>query len=385
MAWTDRYVTTSGNNFNGGTSEVDAWDLPTAFSNASAGMRINIKAGTYSYFSSFSMSTSGTRDSCIWLRGYKTTIGDLDEKFTGDLTNSTDIPLIQANDYSQITVSGQHTFISGLSFESQSTNYSALYDSGAYGWRKNCRFHNAYNGANEALDGASFNKLYLNCSFTAAGTAGGSNFIGLADCQNDNKFVNCLFEATQSDTFHGLYMSWGGGNVQVINCIFKNLKSGIYMSGGANGVIVNNTFVDIAGNAIFSNFNAGSPSDTNTSSLVASNYFDSVSGYCVGGGSAGSGVEGILVANNCYRNSATKFQNTGDMVEFDALADASEEFTDSANGDYSIKSTSSGYDAGLGGYWSLGTTDYRDVGAAQHQSPSGGGGGGATVHPLRSN
>lgn len=380
MAWTDRYVTTSGNNFNGGTSEIDAWDLPTAFSNASAGMRINIKAGTYSYFSSYSMSTSGTRDSCIWLRGYKTTIGDLDDKFTGDLTNSTDIPLVQASDYSQITVSGSHTFMSGLSFESQSTNYSALYDTGSYGWRKNCRFHNAYNGAHEALDGGGFNKAYLNCSFTAAGTAGGSSFIGLVDCQNDNKFVNCLFEATQSNTFHGIYMNWGGGHVQVLNCIFKNLKNGVHMQSGSNGTIVNNTFVDIAGDAIYNNFNSGSSTDANTAALVASNYFDSVGGYCLGGGATGT-AEGALVANNCYRNSATKFQGTGDMVEFDALADASNEFTDSANGDYTLKSTSSGYKAGLGGYWSLGTTDYRDVGAVHHDDPASSGGG-FVQHPL---
>lgn len=380
MAWTDRYVTTSGNNFNGGTSEIDAWDLPTAFSNASAGMRINIKAGTYSYFSSYSMSTSGTRDNCIWLRGYKTTIGDLDDKFTGDLTNSTDIPLVQANDFSAVTISGQHTFISGLSFESQSANRSALYDTASYGWRKNCRFHNAVSGANEALDGGSSNKSYLNCSFTAAGTSSGSPLLGLVDCQNDTKFVNCLFEATQANNFLGIYMTWGGGHIQVLNCMFKNLKDGVHIQTGTNCIIMNNTFVDIARDAIYNNFGSGSPSDSNTSSLIISNYFDSVSGYCYTGGSSAT-AEGALVSNNCYRNSSTKFQGTGDMVEFDALADASNEFTDSANGDYTLKSTSSGYNAGLGGYWSLGTTDYRDVGAVHHDDPASSGGG-FVQHPL---
>lgn len=381
MAWTEKYVTTSGSSFNGGTSEADAWDLATAASSVSSGTRLNIKAGSYSNsFSSITFAVSGTSQNSIWLRGYKTTPGDLDSKFTGDLTDGTDIPLIVTNDYSSVTISGNFNLISGISFKSESTNYSALYDTGSNGWRKNCRFHNAYNGAHEAVDTSGSNKSYVNCSFSAAGTSSGSSTTGLVDCTNNYRFTNCLFQATQSDSFHGIYQSWGNGNLAVYGCIFKNLKDGVRLQQGGTGIVANNTFVDIAGDAIINRqASAASNYDSLTGFTVVSNYFDSVSGYCYSHDVISK--DGALVANNCYRNSSTKFNLTGDMVEFDALADSSNEFTDSASGDYSLKSTSSGYNAGMGGYWSLGTSDFRDVGAVQHDDPASSGGG-SIFHPL---
>lgn len=84
MAITEKYVSSTGAGDFSGSSEANAmrWsDLSTAMSgggSAAAGDRYNIKAGTYSSLSAANWTATGTPASPIILRGYNSTIGDLD-------------------------------------------------------------------------------------------------------------------------------------------------------------------------------------------------------------------------------------------------------------------------------------------------------------------
>ncbi len=87
MAFVEKYVTVTGGGLHDGSSEANAWTLDEAWSNYSAGDRLNIKAGTYTLTQIMNIWTSGTVTAPVSLRGYKTTIGDLDNRPSSQLVD----------------------------------------------------------------------------------------------------------------------------------------------------------------------------------------------------------------------------------------------------------------------------------------------------------
>ncbi|MEA3211319.1 MAG: hypothetical protein QOE70_4376 [Chthoniobacter sp.] len=77
---TERYVTTAGTDtYANSTNSATPMSLATAFTNAAAGDRINVKAGTYTLSASLTQTNAATATTQpIWWRGYSATIGDLD-------------------------------------------------------------------------------------------------------------------------------------------------------------------------------------------------------------------------------------------------------------------------------------------------------------------
>jgi hypothetical protein len=125
---------------------------------------------------------------------------------------------------------------------------------------------------------------------------------------------------------------------------------------------------------------------TTQGGIVTGNYFSNVTGFCIGNatGTATTDANGtFLIARNVYRGVGGQIENTVENTQYNALADASDLFTDSASGDYSLTSLSAGYGYGSSAYWGIGSTDYSDIGAIQHADPASGGG--ATIHPLYAN
>lgn len=372
MAWTERYVDASAIGLGSGTSPADPWTLDEARLNVSAGMRVNIKAGVYSITSNTAVNTSGSADLPIWFRGYKTTPGDLDDTFTGNKTNGTDIPQIRSTTgYYMITC--QYFNISGLAFTSNNTGRPAIYDRRYYSWAKNCRFYHEVQTtvASSANDANGESQSFVNCEFGSYDPT--NTGAGIHDSTQRASYHNCVFYTVTADRSRGVLPKISSFD----SCVFYNMKNGIDMQEWSS--IRNCTFVDITGDAIIC-----SDVGQRSGSAILNNYFYNIGGHIVGNPSLVStdAQATLLFANNCIYNSPNKFANNGDMPELNTLTDSSDEFVDKANGDYTLKSSSSGYGAGLGGYWSFPMTDYSDAGAVQHADPSGGGGGGSIFHPL---
>src|SRR3954447_7437305 len=84
MAWTERYVRSDAAGGGDGTTNTNsgangAWTLAEAVANEAAGMRINVRAGTYaSTTTSRTFAAAGTTTAPIWWRGFNSTPGDID-------------------------------------------------------------------------------------------------------------------------------------------------------------------------------------------------------------------------------------------------------------------------------------------------------------------
>ena len=368
MAWTERFVDALAVGGGTGTSAADPWTLAEAFSNSASGQRVNIKAGTYSNSGNTTTTFTPAYDNPVWWRGYKTSIGDLDNKPTANLVDATDIPLLQAS-------SGYYFFnqpahcLSGLSFTSSVSNRSPVLDRRRRSWTRNCRFTNTASGVSvpvvDNFDGTTNrSRSYSNCEFAFTSTASSS----LIDPAFYVNFHACSFIGSGTGVGIG-----SAKDITVTDCAFVNLNTGIQSTSVSQ--IINCTFYNIADDAIYS---AYSSSSYYQRLFVANCYFHSVTGFCIGG----TAVDGtVAVQNNVYHNCSNLLEYVFENLQFDEATDSSDLFIDAASKDFTLSSSSSGYGRGNGFMLGTTSTDYSDIGAIQHQDSAGGGGAG-TYHPL---
>jgi len=97
MALTERYVTTTGSGTYAGSTNIGTpMSITTAFTNAVAGDRINIKSGTYTISTTQAAGVGTSTGPIVW-RGYNTSPGDLDvisrNNANGTL-NTTNFPVL---------------------------------------------------------------------------------------------------------------------------------------------------------------------------------------------------------------------------------------------------------------------------------------------------
>jgi hypothetical protein len=127
MAITEKYVTVTGAGALNGTSEANAWTLALALTNAVAGDRVNIKAGTYTLAANMTPVGAGTVVRPIIWRGYNTTIGDLSvtsviqDPKTLKLT-TTNFPLISGGGSWACVLSTAYNMIEALKFTATGLN-----------------------------------------------------------------------------------------------------------------------------------------------------------------------------------------------------------------------------------------------------------------------
>lgn len=357
MAWTERYVDASASGSGGGASPADPWTLSQAAANNVSGMRVNVKAGTYSLTAQLTNSASGTASAPIWWRGYKTSAGDLDLKSIGTLTDGTDIPRIVNNNYN-ILFDGNLCNVSSIVFDNVSGNRPTVYHRGALNWWKNVKVKQAANHVVFNCNGKD-NKTYIGCNFVTTGnrTNGFFNETGM----NNITFSDCIFqhEGTVSNSWVAVRL---GSGIQFTNCIIKNVPNGIRVDSGTGFHVNSCTFVDITDDAIRTG-------TQNNSSSIANSYFSNVGGYAVGATSATK--QGMVcIYNNVYQNCGGELESIYEDLQFDSANDTSDSFVDSASGNYALQSSSQGYSKGrtasTGGYWGIGSTDHSDIGAIQH-------------------
>ena len=374
MAFNEKYVTVTGGGLHDGSSDANAWTLDEAYANYTAGDRVNIKAGVYAITQAMNAWTNGTSQSApISLRGYKTTIGDMDEKPTSQIASGTDIPELQITNtsyYIQFNIQ-LYCSIENITFKA-TVDRPAVYTGGIANIYKRCRFISTVRTAagNPVIDTVERNQQFIDCYFQGSGSGNqrirDSSYI----------FIGCVFEDFNSIDCEQF-------NVRFSDCVFKNFTgNAIIFKGTQNGLIPIDgcTFYNISGDAISVTI-SGSPSYSYFT--IRNNVFHTIGGDALKNFSTS---EHQLVSDNnlFYNVTGSNFANNGFSMSRNELVDASDPFTDAAGGDYSLVSGSNGYNAAQPSLFEgLSIGSNRDCGAIQHQDPSGGGG--ATVHPLRSN
>ncbi len=363
MAFAEKYVTVTGGGLHDGSSEANAWTFYEAYSNHSAGDRINIKAGTYSITQSTSTWQSGTVSSPLSFRGYKTSIGDLDNRPASQLVSGTDLPLIQSTNGSYYPYINAYRHVwENIAFESTSYRPAAYVVTSYSIWRR-CRFYSdsAYGVINRpGGDNTHMHECYF---ISPSGTAP-------VDSSNSTTFSSCVFDGI---TTINSYEYFG-----LTNSIIKNTTSdGLTLTGFGWLNIEGNTFYNINGNAITmsSIYAARQPS------VISNNVFHTVSGNAIQANSISRFQ--VFSQNNLFYNvTGSNVANDGFGMSRDEQNDSTDPFVDAAAGDYSLVSGSNGYNnAAPKPFEVFDVNSNRDIGAVQHQDPSGGGGG-STFHPL---
>lgn len=363
MAFNEKYVTATGGGLHDGSSEANAWTLSEAASNISAGDRINMKAGTYTLSAPIVFSGVGSSTSPTSLRGYKTTIGDMDEGQASQRVSGTDIPLVQVSGGNYLRWINNASIVENIATEIDSPTTHGIYLN-PKGIVRRCRM--SITNAPSSVYQANRTVYNTNTQFHDCSFSGGTT--GTCCGGNRSAWYGCYFNG-------GVLGIDGSLQTFVTNCVFSGQSSHAIDFTYGFGPIEGNTFYNIGGNAIDVDNTLGPTS-------VKNNVFHSITGYAVSQNA--NDFECFAEGNLYYNCVAGEFSNDSFSLRRDEITSSSDPFTNAAGGDYSLVSGSSGYNgASPKPYDLFDVNSNRDIGAIQHQDPSGGGG--ATVHPLYAN
>ncbi len=347
MAIVEKYVTVAGGGLHDGTSEANAWTFTEALANVVAGDRVNVKVGTHAV--STSNTVNGTQADQIRYRGYVSTIGDLDDLPLGTMVAGTDMPLIVGTG-NNLGMRGQYTTVSHIAFEGVSS-YSQLWTFGQGAVVRSCVFLCNNSLAYDAVRGATgtlFHDCYISTTTTAEAAKG-----------EQSTFVDCVVIAPNAGKALIARVA--------INCTVVGTGIGVSVANTEPVIYLNNTIVGFTTGIEMNAYNHGH--------LVAGNYFSNCT-------TAISNIKlGIFdVYSNCYHSVTTQISGIDNQLL--PVTDATDQFVNSAAGDYTLLATSNGYNAMKPNVTAgVGTTTKRDIGHIQHADA--GGGGVTNYNPFR--
>lgn len=341
MAWTERYVRADAAGGGDGTTDANsgangAWTLAEGITNESAGMRINIKAGTYANTTTNrTWAAAGTQTQPIWWRGFKTTLGDLDARPTSSRTVSTDIPHLTWST-GVGSCSGAHHKFSNMSFLVTGSSANAAFrtltsDSSMELHR--CRFEHQSSG--------SASNRGLRCSvYTIA-----------HECyvKATTAAIAVYCESTRS-SIHDSVIESGLTGLHFDG--MANASGNLILSTGGDAIFLNATNTDffITGNTIYNPTGHGIsiPSGFVVRGFVTRNLFHTVTGS----GKAGiknntvTALSNVWRWGNAYYNVTTPEDGFGDTPDFDRITEGSDPLTNPGSDDFSYKTTATGFQGG---------------------------------------
>lgn len=233
MAITEKYCTTTGAGAHDGTSEANAWSLTEALTNAAAGHRVNIKAGTYTLAANATPTNAGTVAQPIIWRGYNSTIGDLESvrpsATTGRL-DATNFPLIDAGASWKILWSQNYTVLQNINFQS-SKNDTVLDITGSRVEVVQCKIRSTGSASSTVALGLGFSGIAIDCDIetTNAGSVCALYLVG-----QYARAVGCFIKAA-TNTYAAIWM--GSAGHTLTRCIiWATAKDGVMIrnTGNAN-------------------------------------------------------------------------------------------------------------------------------------------------------
>ncbi len=371
MSWTERYVRADAAGSGNGTTDTNsgangAWTFAEGITNEAAGMRLNMKAGTYANTTNArTLAAVGTTIARIWWRGFKGTAGDQD---TNNLAvPGTDIPSITFTT-AGLTVSGVHHILSNIDVTGAKTAGTAqAILSGADSDYYRCRFANTNTGATCPAVQVVGICTMVGCTFSAASTTTTNIVQSLANGQI--LVLGCRF--------------FGGGNVgysmttatgvTIHSCVFDSIPGDAIniTTGGAN--IIGNIIYAPTGNGVNV---TGTPANL---IVVANNIFSTVNQAAKAAinNSSGTNTGFIIPISNGYWNcTATRSGLTEDFNIYDNATLASDPLVSPGTGNFALNPVAR--NIGFPGLFENTSVyqGYLDLGAAQA-------GGGLLVNPAR--
>lgn len=282
MAWTDRYVASDASGGDG-LLITTPWTLAEAIANEAAGMRLNVKAGTYANTTtSRTFAAVGTATAPILWEGYSVTPGDICGRAGLPANNALAKPVISFTT-GQLIVSGAFHRMVGLDITSACVSAPGAVNASGVGVKfHRCRVTNtAANSAAAAIKFNGTNCIATSCYFSATTTAAsvyanGAAGSHLQGCTFRGGIVGVLFQNSQGliqncvakgytttgfDLGNSLVnntcpliacSAYGGTNgvligsassiAKIVNCVFSTCTNGVNQSAGTNGsgVVVQN-------------------------------------------------------------------------------------------------------------------------------------------------
>jgi hypothetical protein len=371
MAITERYVTTTGAGAHDGTTEGNAFtwaEMVTDINTPRVGYRYNVKAGTYSLSASDTITADGTAASGNCIRGYNSTIGDLDDQ--GRTSNfgaldTTNFPTLAYGSTFRFVASGAD-FLHLQNFIVTGDVSAALVHLTTSGTLTQVKSTNSStNSAGTAIT-VGVCGVVNRCDADCTGASGPTACIltGGADALfNDCRVVDCPNAA----------IATSAASTTISNCVFGKDVDGAaisYTSGTTSAAppkIVNCTSFS-AGASFYSGPNTAL---TKPVSIINCHVTDTT-GYLATSGYVGTGDLPIYMAHNRTRDLSSGVVNgfadwatitTVGHVTTDG-GDNTTDYTDGANNDLSLITTAPGRGVGTLG---------NDIGAITKQAAGGGG------------
>ncbi len=307
--------------------------------------RVNCKYGFSSNMSggTFNLKLKGATTLPLWLRGYNTTLGDLDNG-----SGSLSYPVIAIGTSGFFQPQSDNLLMSGFSFtgnvnaalvQTQNSNIAKF---------NHCQFVNTNTGTSVQCVSNQSSTVFTNCYFSGPST--GNLLLG------ENQFwaIGCYFVSSSGgSTSVGAGNGGSNSNITIIGCTFVNMGLyGIYLDGNFSNqcVIHACTFFQCGSDSIRivqANLNAGSAVITNC-------MFSNSGGYDINyTASPGKPAYMYLANNDSYSPTSGHLNGFGDWVEINPLTEGSNPFVNSSASppDLHLVNTAAGAGTGIPGLW----------------------------------
>jgi hypothetical protein len=322
MPYTERYCRADAAGSGNGTTDTNsgangAWTLAEAIANATAGMRVNIKSGTYSLGASITLPNGATENPIVW-QGFQSALGDLEDVGRATPTASlttTNFPLINGGTSWRVTC-GTFNALKNLRIATRANTETVVGSASSNFWR--CVFENT-NANGSAAAALSIGNNYtaaVDCDMSIATSGGSASAVtagrgSIIGCRiwNSSTIVSTqqgisateLHQAISGNLIFniGIAITTGSFSSNVIFNSWHNVVTGIFVNGGFNGVIANNVGWQHSGFAV-----RGTASSGNF--LIYNNAFGSHTSGRLDGATLGTVIDEmspILLTENPFTNS----------------------------------------------------------------------------------